>query len=54
MASLGVVKPFEIVEERRAGQPMRRKRASVEQFAFQGREETLHQRVVVAVAPTAA
>ncbi len=51
MASLGVGEPFERIEERHAGRPMRRKRASVEQFAFLCHEETFHQRVVVAVAP---
>jgi hypothetical protein len=50
VASRGVVEPFDEVEQRRACRPMRRKRASVEQFAFERGEETLHQRVIVAIA----
>lgn len=52
MASLGVVEPFEVVEQRQSRGLMRRKSLPAEQSAFQCREETLCHRVVETVPAT--
>lgn len=49
MASLPVVKDLDVREERSAGRIMRAEGLSGEQFAFQGGEETLDQRVIIAI-----
>ena len=50
MATVRVIPPFDVLEDRHAGLGLRRERALVDELAFEGGEEALGHRVVGAVA----